>query len=64
MHKDEKSRVQDPVEGTALGRALAILKLENKRLNELLLATQDRCRGTKKINFFLRILEHMVPQTS
>ena len=63
VHKDEKSRVQDPMEGTALGRALAILKNENKRLNELLLASEDRCRGTIQFNFFLKILEHVVPQT-
>jgi hypothetical protein len=50
VHKDEKSRVQDPVEGTALGRALAILKKENKRLNELLLASEDRCRGNIQFN--------------
>jgi hypothetical protein len=50
------------MEGTALGRALAILKNENKRLNELLLASEDRCRGTIQFNFFLKILEHVVPQ--
>ena len=45
MNGDEKSRADGPAENTALARALTILKNENKRLNELLIASEERCRG-------------------
>lgn len=45
VNGDEKSRADGPAENTALARALTILKNENKRLNELLIASEERCRG-------------------